>query len=68
MNLDDRDVDKFYNLYRKIDKDNGGYIDIQEFYRYFNLNRRFRRSNISGHGWRWIGVTSVWSSLSGQFL
>ena len=39
MNLDDRDVDKFYNLYRKIDKDNGGYIDIQEFYRYFNLNR-----------------------------
>ena len=31
MNLDDRDVDKFYNLYRKIDKDNGGYIDIQNF-------------------------------------
>merc|ERR1711991_129040 len=39
MNLDDADVDKFYKLYRKIDKDNGGYIDIQEFYRYFNLNR-----------------------------
>ena len=39
MGLEEADVDKFYKLYRKMDKDNGGSIDIQEFYRHFNLSR-----------------------------
>jgi serine/threonine-protein phosphatase 2B regulatory subunit len=39
MGLDDNDVDKFHSLYLKMDKDNGGSIDIQEFYRYFRLQR-----------------------------
>ena len=39
MGLGDKDVGQFYTLYRKMDKDNGGSIDIQEFYRYFRLQR-----------------------------
>ncbi len=39
MGLEEKEIDKFFNLYRKMDKDNGGSIDIQEFYRHFNLSR-----------------------------